>query len=244
MKQVNYTLTILLLTLICLPSYAQGVVNRSANRQTSSSKKANQKKTSSVKVSEFDGYINGHGYVDLGLPSGTKWATCNVGASRPEEFGDYFAWGETTTRKDYTENLSATFNKDLSTLVSEGIIDSNGILTNAHDAACTKWGKSWRSPTKEECEELVRECKWTGIKINGKYGAKITGPNKRSIFIPAAGFFADESGNLHKGMFVDVMCSEVRSDKTSSYYMCFSYGKQSVKSGRRSCGQPVRAVIK
>ncbi len=124
-----------------------------------------------------DGYIAGHGYVDLGLPSGVKWATCNVGASSPEDYGDYFAWGETSPKAEYTRENSVTYGEQMS--------DISG---NAqYDAATANWGGSWRMPKKDEMQELVNHCEWEWTEVNGVNGAKFIGPNGNSIFLPAAG---------------------------------------------------------
>ena len=122
--------------------------------------------------------INGHEYVDLGLPSGLKWATCNVGASSPEQYGDYYAWGEIETKSEYIDHNSKTYGKSMS--------DISGNST--YDVARAKWGGSWRLPTKKELEELESKCKWEWTTINGKKGYKVTGPNGNSIFLPAAGY--------------------------------------------------------
>ena len=125
-----------------------------------------------------NGYISGHGYVDLGLPSGLKWATCNVGASSPEDYGDYFAWGETSPKAEYTWENSVTYGEQMS--------DISG---NAqYDAATANWGGSWRMPTKEQMEELVEHCEWEWTQVNEVNGAKVIGPNGSSIFLPAAGY--------------------------------------------------------
>ena len=129
------------------------------------------------------GTINGHEYVDLGLPSGLKWATCNVGADSPEEYGDYYAWGEIETKGEYTGTNSKTYGKSMS--------DISGNST--YDVARAKWGGSWRLPTKKELEELESKCKWEWVTINGKKGYKVTGPNGNSIFLPVAGYRAGSS---------------------------------------------------
>ncbi|MCD8302852.1 MAG: DUF1566 domain-containing protein [Prevotellaceae bacterium] len=128
-------------------------------------------------ISSQTGTHNGHEYVDLGIS--VKWATCNVGASSPSEFGDYFAWGETSTKATFTIDNSVTYGK------SFGDISGNP----SYDAARAKWGGSWRMPTADEIEELAGKCKWTwGIIIDGRKGCKVTGPNGNSLFIPAAGY--------------------------------------------------------
>ncbi len=121
--------------------------------------------------------INGHEYVDLGLPSGLKWATCNVGANSPEEYGDYYAWGETETKNEYTEDNCSTYGKEMS--------DISG--NPKYDVARKKWGGEWRMPTYYEMEELESECDWIRRSQNGVDGYMVIGPNFNSIFIPAAG---------------------------------------------------------
>ncbi len=121
------------------------------------------------------GYINGHEYVDLGLS--VKWATCNIGASSPSDYGDYFAWGETTVKYGETEEID--FYGDI-----------GGV--SLYDAARAKWGKTWRMPTENELDELIEKCNWKWAKENDCYGYRITGTNGSSIFLPAAGYRPDE----------------------------------------------------
>lgn len=118
---------------------------------------------------------NGHEFVDLGLS--VKWATCNVGAHFPYEYGSYFAWGETTTKPKYTEENSKTINKNID--------DFSG--NPEYDAAAYNWGGNCRMPTRAECEELDNRCEWTWTTYGGKKGYKVSGPNGNSIFLPAAG---------------------------------------------------------
>lgn len=122
---------------------------------------------------------NGHEYVDLGLPSGTLWATCNVGATTPEGYGDYFAWGETTTKSTY----------DGSTYTYGG---GKTVLDLEDDAAHVHWGGSWRMPTRAEWQELINNCTWTWTTQNGINGSKVTsnkaGYTDKFIFLPAAGY--------------------------------------------------------
>ena len=121
------------------------------------------------------GVADGHEWVDLGLPSGTKWAACNVGADSPEDYGDYFAWGETTPKSSYT-----TANYNYSSNPTTLPLDK--------DAAYTNWGTSWRMPTTAEVKELNGNCTWTWTIQNGVKGYKVTSKtNGNSIFLPAAG---------------------------------------------------------
>ena len=125
------------------------------------------------------GTENGHEWVDLGLPSGLKWATCNVGAKTPEQCGNYYAWGETKPKDEYTQKNSLTYGKDI-----------DDISGNAqYDAATANWGGDWRMPTKTEMTELINKCTWEWTKQNGVKGYKVTGPNGNSIFLPAVGYF-------------------------------------------------------
>lgn len=125
-----------------------------------------------------DGEIAGHEFVDLGLPSGKKWATCNVGADTPEDYGDYFAWGETSPKAEYTNENSITYGQQMS--------DFSG--NSQYDAATANWGGSWRMPTKGEMQELVDHCEWERTEVNGVNGSRVIGPNGSCIFLPAAGF--------------------------------------------------------
>ena len=139
-------------------------------------------------------YINGHEYVDLGLSSGTKWATCNVGASKPEEYGGYYAWGETTEKDDYSWETYKWCNGDEYSLTKYcidsyyGKIDNRTQLAPADDVARIKWGGTWRMPTIEEIKELQNECTWQWTSRRGVDGYRVIGPNGKSIFLPAAGY--------------------------------------------------------
>ncbi len=136
---------------------------------------------------------NGHEYVDLGLPSGTLWATCNVGAESPEEYGDYFAWGETTTKSTYDWSTYKYCNGTSTTMTkyctnsSYGTVDNKTTLESADDAATVNWGGDWRTPTTAEYQELSDECTWNWTTLNGVNGYRVTGKNGNSIFLPAAG---------------------------------------------------------
>ena len=121
--------------------------------------------------------------IDLGLPSGTKWACCNVGASVPEGYGGYYAWGETEEKSSYTWENYKYYNSSIG--------DCNNIGSNisgtSYDVAHVKWGGSWRMPTLSEIQELCNKCSWQWTEVNGIEGQKVTGPNGNSIFLPAAG---------------------------------------------------------
>ena len=134
---------------------------------------------------------DGHEYVDLGLPSGLKWATCNVGADSPDEYGDYFAWGETEIKSTFVGWESYKFN-GTSGFTKYNSSDNKVILDSGDDAATANWGGNWRMPTRTEFEELLENCTWTYyVAQNGVKGKKVVGPNGNYIFLPAGG---NESG--------------------------------------------------
>ena len=123
------------------------------------------------------GMINGHTAVDLGLS--VKWATCNVGATKPEGYGDYFAWGETSPKTSYTTANSKTVDKIMGDIGCD----------SRYDAATANWGSGWRLPTKKEFYELIDNCTWTWTKLNGVNGYEVKSKkNGNSIFLPAAGY--------------------------------------------------------
>lgn len=134
-----------------------------------------------------------HSYVNLGLPSGTLWASCNVGANSPEEYGGYYAWGETEEKEDYSWETYKWCNGTYDTLTKyctnsdDGTVDNRTTLTSSDDVATVKWGNNWRIPTEEEIRELNEYCTQAQIVQNGVKGTKFTGPNGNSIFLPAAG---------------------------------------------------------
>ena len=124
--------------------------------------------------------INGHEYVDLGLS--VKWATCNVGASSPSDYGSYYAWGETSTKNDYSRNTYKYYENGNYVNIGQSISGTQYDVARAH------WGGTWRLPTKAEFQELIDKCSWTWTSQNGVNGYKVTGKNGKSIFLPAAGW--------------------------------------------------------
>ena len=147
---------------------------------------------------------NGHAYVDLGLPSGTKWATMNVGASKPEDYGDYYAWGETTTKTSYTEDNYKWKGLTVTEFVSRGIAQKSQesspyyYLTASYDVATIKWGNAWRMPTHDDIEELDSGTKITKSTQNGVEGFLLTSIyNQKSIFLPATGEWGNSFSNTY-----------------------------------------------
>ena len=139
----------------------------------------------------------GHTYVDLGLPSGTLWATYNVGAEAPEEYGNYFAWGETQPKDNciwstymYCHGSSNTLTKycNKSNYGYNGFTDGLTTLQPQDDAATVNWGPNWRMPTKEEWQELYQNTTNTWTTLNGVSGRLFTASNGNTLFLPAAGY--------------------------------------------------------
>ncbi len=127
------------------------------------------------------GTINGHEWIDLGLS--VKCATCNVGASSPSDYGNYYAWGETKTKSFYTEGNSITNSRKIGNIAGD----------SQYDAARANWGGTWRLPTKIEIEELMNVCNYMPTVIGGHNGYNVIGPNGNSIFLPAAGIYGEEA---------------------------------------------------
>lgn len=133
-----------------------------------------------------------HEYVDLGLPSGTLWATCNLGAKKPSDYGYYIYWGETDQRSNYSLSGNQLYDKDIPTMRATGIIDQYFNLTSRYDAATVLWGNDWRMPTSDEFNELLRYCTYLWTEVNGSNGIMFTSSkNGHQIFLPCAGMKRD-----------------------------------------------------
>lgn len=173
---------------------------------------------------------NDYAYVDLGLS--VKWATCNVGASSPEEYGDYYAWGETTTKSDYSLSNSKTYGKSF-----------NDIKGNSqYDAARANWGGDWRMPTKAEQEELLNNCTWTWTTQNGVNGYKVTSKtNGNSIFLPATGGRGGSS--LYNVGSDGIYWSSTPYDYYDAYGLYFNSDYQGMYDRSRIYGLSVRPVV-
>ena len=192
--------------------------------------------------------IGDYEYVDLGLS--VKWATCNVGANSPEEYGDYFAWGELEPKETYNWSSAYKWCKgSLKTLTkyntnsSYGSVDNKTVLGATDDAAHANWGGSWRMPTDAEMTELREQCTWTWTTENGVNGYKVTSKtNGNSIFLPAAGYRWDGSLN-YAGSSGSYWSSSLNTDSPSrAWGVDFSSDSVSRYGSNRSCGQSVRPV--
>ncbi|MBQ0142320.1 MAG: hypothetical protein KBT06_05905 [Prevotellaceae bacterium] len=196
------------------------------------------------------GYQNGHEWVDLGLPSGTKWATMNVGASSPSDYGSYFAWGETSPKSTYTRaNLKycvdTTGDKFSKYVIDSeyGNVDGKRELELSDDAAYVNWGSGWRMPSKVQLYELREKCKWTWTTMGGHNGYKVVGPNGNSIFLPAAGYRYE--GSLSSaGSFGDYWSRSLNtSNGWYAYSLFFDSSDVSWSNFDRSFGHSVRPVL-
>ena len=189
--------------------------------------------------------------IDLGLPSGIKWASFNVGATKPEEYGGYYAWGETEEKEDYgwetykwCNGSDESFTK-YCTNSSYGTVDNKTVLDPEDDVAHVKWGGDWRMPTTEEQEELRNECTLEWTALNGVNGYRVTGPNGNSIFLPVAGGRdgADVNGRGNDGGYWSGSLSSGNGFLAyglyfDDYHYCWN------SHGSRCYGQSVRPVSK
>ncbi|MBQ6078648.1 MAG: hypothetical protein IJK93_00070 [Muribaculaceae bacterium] len=212
-----------------------------------------------------------HEYVDLGLPSGTLWATCNVGANSPEEYGDHFAWGETEPKESYDctnykwaywervaisdhyYQVNVTWYKYyFKDWIDNAYVEGDGKpeLDPEDDAAYVNWGPKWRMPSLEQLQELLEYCSWKWTQRNGVNGNLVTGPNGKTIFLPAAG------GRSEKQLYFDgddayywtrTLCNPDKltievADQEMAYILHFSSSEWDVWYDIRYDGCTVRAV--
>ena len=198
------------------------------------------------------GTLDGHVYVDLGLPSGTLWATCNVGASSPEEYGDYFACGETQPKTSYswsTYKYCKGTNDTMTKYCTNrecGTVDFYSELERMDDAAIANWGSGWQMPSLDQCKELINSSytttTWTTL--NGVNGRKITGKsNGNSIFLPAAGYRYDTSLDYGAGIGGHYWSRSLYTNYSCTvWYLSFGSSDIGAYNFRRYYGQSVRPV--
>lgn len=194
--------------------------------------------------------------VDLGLS--VKWATCNVGATRPSEYGDHYAWGEIETKNKYSDtnykyfkdDVGGFFNKVLKYCDNEeygynGFKDNKTTLDPEDDVAYMLWGEDWRMPTNEEFIELIDNCSWVWTNVNGVYGilltSKIKGYTDKSIFLPASGRF--RGGLSYCGEMGDYWTSTLYIN-LSAYYICIKSEGPNPSYHSRYVGKSVRPVCR
>ena len=174
--------------------------------------------------------------VDLGLS--VKWAACNLGAEQPQEAGEYYSWGETTTKEQYSKT---TYFDPEYKYYSENN-DTCFAGKEKYDAATAAWGSEWRMPTTEEYQELITKCKWKSIRYKGYNGYRITGPNGNQIFLPAAGNrngkYLSDSQNTG---YYWTSCLSPEFDEPA-YMMCFSTSDKEVRLNYKYLGCSIRPV--
>lgn len=216
----------------------------------------------SITFEESDDIIvDEHEWVDLGLPSGTLWAKCNVGANSPEEYGDYFAWGETTgfpgdkevfdwnTYKycNYNDNASVATMTKYCTRRDYGLVDNKTELDSEDDAATANWGSGWQMPSIAQYNELMNsnytDIEWTNQ--GGSYGRKITSKsNGKSVFLPAAGYRLS-GGFGRPGLDGYYWSRSLHTDYDDcAYQLTFYFGNIYTKNAIRCYGLSVRPVRK
>ena len=175
---------------------------------------------------------NGYEYVDLGLTSGALWATCNLGADKPEEYGDYFAWGELKHKYRYEMNNYVGN--------ASGKYDVYNILELEDDVVYKKMGGAWHIPSPAEINELKDECEWTWTSINNVNGYEVKGPNGNTIFLPAAGVFYETLDNVGKG---GIYRANAKIGKTTfNLHLDEKYGVRAYYENEAQPGHSIRPV--
>ena len=213
-------------------------------------------------VTPSSGLDNSHEWVDLGLPSKNKWATCNVGADKPEAYGDYFAWGETSSKSDYswsTYKYGTALNQltkycNIAAQGKDGYTDASnpdigGILTELlkeDDAARANWHGEWRMPTQADFNELITctTSMWTNdYNGTGVEGRIFKGYNGNSIFLPAAGGKSEYSSNSAgtKGLYWS--STLIMDYPHGAYQLTFDNSEAWRGETDRDCGHTVRPII-
>lgn len=182
--------------------------------------------------------------IDLGF--GVKFACCNVGASSPEEDGEYYAWGETKEKSIYSM-IDYRYGGNDQYKRYQDIGDD--IAGSQYDVAHVKWQGSWRMPTKEQLELLRDSCKIELIKYKRVKGCRFTGPNGNSIFLPGSGsyWYNETPRNDYSGSYWSSTSSTERSNGTGdSFFLCFGYGFDKtyvrVNHADRAAGSTIRPV--
>lgn len=188
--------------------------------------------------------------VDLGLS--VKWANMNVGATSPEGFGGYYAWGETGQKSEYNW-MNYKYCKGWMDFITKycfesnygykGFTDNKGFLDPEDDAATVHWGADWRMPTYDEIAELYRECTWEKDTLNGVEGYEVTGPSGRSIFLPNAGFYYCDDQYPNNG-FISNVGRYWSSQTTDSTFPTHMEANHAIGRTYRCCGLSVRAVYR
>ncbi|MBQ3961355.1 MAG: dockerin type I repeat-containing protein [Muribaculaceae bacterium] len=192
--------------------------------------------------------VTSHEYVDLGLPSGTLWATMNIGATAPEEYGDYFAWGEVTPKESYTWTTYKWCNGNWDSMTKYGVKSSFGVVDNKteldpeDDAATMNWGSEWCMPTRAQQDELRNNCTSEWTTINGVKGCLLTSNiNQASLFLPFAGNRWDTT-LYNAGSSGFYWSRNLKTTGAGSHSLFVSSNSMSTTDYSRGYGLSVRAV--
>lgn len=210
-------------------------------------------------IENSSGTINGHDYVDLGLPSGTKWATCNVGASSAEERGNLYAWGEVRPKSLFSVSNYFDASYNVFTLKTR-----SSVIGTTNDVAYTEWGEEWCMPTKDQVDELINNCQWKAGNYNGRSGMFGKGPNGNTIFFPSTGYgnendiwYTDKDGDYfcgelcnpdkhsHKGYDPAIIPDAENSKRAYCFSFSYRYGQPTIISNgcaQRYYGRAIRPV--
>ena len=254
MKKTNILAALFLLVAGMQQAWAQKVVLHKADGEVF--EYSVSKLDSMVIVGRYD--TDNKEWVDLGLPSGTLWATCNIGASSPEEYGDYFAWAETKPKDNYTwdtyiyfggmseDNIGGRMLKYCanSTDGYNGFTDTLTELLSEEDAATACWGREWQTPSLVQIRELYTSTTTEWTTQNGVKGTKITGNNGNSIFLPAAGYL-NETDSFAAGREGCYWSRSLYTDQSYSAYNLYFHSRGMAWNGwGRDYGLSVRPVRK
>lgn len=234
MKVKEIIIMLLLLVIEVTAGYAQGI---KVYTKDSTVTLYPYSKLDSVVAYSYSNYSNDE-YVDLGLS--VKWATRNLGASSPEEYGNYYAWAETEPRTgdtwNYNFNTTPYYKNGKFTKYNSS--DHKIVLDPEDDAATVALGSTWRMPTKAELDELISNCEWEWTSMNNVNGYKITGPNHNSIFLPAAGYRNNYYYSLRTSRCMIWTSTLNSSDRDNAFYL----NGNKILSTPRYMGQTIRAV--
>lgn len=251
MKRITKALAVI--TLMTMVALATECNNANGNSGGNSVNKSESSSDNSPKGGA-NNVANGHEYVDLGLPSGTLWATCNVGigVEKPEDYGDHYAWGETKRKDIYNWETYNYANGDLSMLTKyciqsdygyNGFVDNLTSLQASDDFATANWGSGWQTPSKEQWDELMNNTTNQWTTQNGVAGRLFTSmKNGQTLFLPAVGYSMDENLyylGVESYYWSSSLCTK---DSRCAWSIAFSSEYCGVDYYGRQYGRSVRAV--
>lgn len=243
MKRFLFFIMLALLPTMIMAQVARGEIKRpkNVNQRTAATKIPTVKKgVEETKFRIICPDSNHPHMIDLALPSGTLWACCNVGASRPDDFGHYFAWGETKKKSDYSLG-TYQYGNDKYHLMNIG----SDIAGTKYDAATANWGAPWRTPTNTQCNELIDNTTSQWTTYNGMSGRAFSSKkNGHTVFFPAAGYFlANELFNIGSNGYIwtsSIFKDNQNEARCLGFFSEYAYPF----SGLRFCGHSIRPVCK